>query len=325
MLDQMGRTIDYLRISVTDRCNLRCSYCMPKQGIEPVPHDSILTFDEIYRIVRIMAALGITKVRFTGGEPLVRRNLVKLINDVSHIIGIEDIAMTSNGVLLAENLDALKAAGLKRVNISLDTCDRNNFIRITGTDAYEQVVEAIDYAVELGLKVKINCVACQEFNKNELEKIAAIARDKPIDVRFIELMPIGCGKAYHGILSDEILGRLEKEYGAYVPVDISSGNGPAQYYSFQGFVGKIGFISPMSHKFCGECSRVRLTSEGRLKLCLHYNTGVELKPLLRQGCSDDAMKMCILEAMKNKPKAHSFEKIGQEVHIEHKKMVEIGG
>ena len=325
MLDQIGRTIDYLRISVTDRCNLRCSYCMPKQGIESVPHDSIFTFDEIYKIVRIMVALGITKVRFTGGEPLVRKNLVSLISDVSHILGIKDIAMTSNGVLLGENLDALKAAGLKRVNISLDTCDRDNFIRITGADEYVRVTKAIDYAVDLGLGVKINCVACQEFNENELEEIAAIAKDKPVDVRFIELMPIGCGRAYHGIPSDEILRRLEKEYGACTPVDVSSGNGPAQYYSFQGFVGKVGFISPMSHKFCRECSRIRLTSEGRLKLCLHYDTGIELKPLLRQGYSDDAIKMRILEAVKSKPESHSFEKTDREVHIEHRKMVQIGG
>lgn len=325
MTDREGRTINYLRISVTDRCNLRCAYCMPRQGTPFVPHEDILTLEEIYRLVAVMAPLGITKLRFTGGEPLVRKNLVKLVRDVSRIDGIQDIAMTTNGVLLAGHLDELKAAGLKRLNISLDSCGRETFRRITGSDEYVRVIRAVERASELGFEVKLNCVACREFNEPELEKIAAFAQGRPVDVRFIELMPIGCGRDYHGIPSDEIRERLEKVYGSCTEADPCSQSGPAKYYSFQGFAGRIGFISPISHKFCECCNRVRLTAEGRLKLCLHYDTGIELKPLLRQGYPDDEIRARILEAVKDKPHAHSFGNAAQDIHIEQKKMVQIGG
>lgn len=330
MTDQLGRTIDYLRISVTDKCNLRCAYCMPRQGVAFVPHEEILSLEEIYRLVRIMAPLGITRVRFTGGEPLVRKNLVKLIGDVGRVPGIRDIAMTTNGVLLAPYLEEMAAAGLRHVNISLDTCDRDNFIRITGSDEYGRVVEAVDRALALGLTVRLNCVPCREFNEAEIERIAAIARDKPVDVRFIELMPIGCGREYHGIPSDEILRRLERVYGACAAVDGQDGGGPAQYYAFNGFAGKVGLISPLSHKFCGACRRIRLTAEGRLKLCLHYDAGIELKPLLRQGCGDEEIRARIAEAVWEKPTEHSFESAGGVMPgsgacVDNRKMVQIGG
>lgn len=328
MIDGFGRTIDYLRISVTDKCNLRCRYCMPENGIELMPHDELLSLEELYRVVRIMEGLGIKKVRFTGGEPLVRKNLIKLIEDVGKLSGIEEIAMTTNGVLLADRADELKKAGLTSVNISLDTLDRERFQAITGVDAKDDVVKAIQQAQEAHIKVKLNCVPCRELNEADIVDLAAIAMENNVDVRYIELMPLGCGKIFHGIHTDEILVKLEAEYGKATPVAMQCGNGPARYYEFEHFQGRIGFISPMSHKFCNECNRVRLTAEGRLKLCLHYDTGIELKPLLRGGCSDEEIRAAILEAVKRKPKAHHFEQELTPCEVEHsdsRRMVQIGG
>lgn len=329
MEDGFGREINYLRISVTDKCNLRCKYCMPPEGVESIPHESVLSLEELYRVVRIMETLGIKKLRFTGGEPLVRKNLVKLIEDVNSLSGIEDIAMTTNGVLLKENIDALKRAGLKRVNISLDTCDRAIFERITGYDRLERVLDGIDAALAAGMQVKLNCVPCREFNEGEIEALAQLACGRPLDVRFIELMPIGCGKSFHGITSGEILARLRHKYGVCQEVPAVKRSETAQYYLFDGFQGRIGFISPMSHRFCSACNRIRLTVEGRLKLCLHYNDGIELKPLLRQGKSDEEIRECIAEAVRNKPKEHAFLKAAFSEpagnHTDKRKMVQIGG
>ena len=323
MIDGIGRTIDYLRISVTDKCNLRCRYCMPKEGIQLIPHEELLTLEEIYRVVRIMAGLGITKVRFTGGEPLVRKNLVKLMGDIDSIPEIKEIAMTTNGVLFGEQAEGLKKAGLSSVNISLDTFDAKCFKEITGVDAVTKVLDAIRIAKEQDIKVKINCVPCREFNENDIVKIATLARENNVDVRYIELMPIGCGKNFCGIPSEEILTRLEGEYGKGTPSYEKRGNGPARYYDFDGFCGKIGFISPMSHQFCSECNRIRLTAEGRLKLCLHYDRGIELKPMLKSGMTDDEIREEIKGAIMKKPMAHDF---GNEaVNSDKRKMVQIGG
>lgn len=324
MKDGFGREIDYLRISVTDKCNLRCKYCMPSEGVAGMPHEEVLTLEEIYRLIRIMTSLGIKKLRFTGGEPLVRKNLVKLISDVGTLAGINDIAMTTNGVLLKQNIADLKAAGLKRVNISLDTCDRECFEKITGCDALLEVLESIDAALEAGMQVKLNCVPCREFNENELESLALLAKEKPIDVRFIELMPIGCGKIYHGIETEKILERFRNSFGIYQKIPSLKKSETAQYYAFEGFCGRIGFISPMSHRFCNDCNRVRLTVEGRLKLCLHYNDGIELKPLLRSGKSDAEISACIAEAIQAKPGEHAFtDKTA--LRSDDRKMVQIGG
>lgn len=328
MIDGFGRTIDYLRISVTDKCNLRCKYCMPEGGIELIPHEELLSLEELYRVVRIMEKLGIKKVRFTGGEPLVRKNLIKLIEDVGQLPGIEEIAMTTNGVLFADRAAELKKAGLTSVNISLDTLDRERFWAITGTDAASQVLDAIGKAVESGIKVKINCVPCRELNEEDIVELAGLSMENDVDVRYIELMPMGCGKDFHGIPTDEILARLEVKYGRATATAVRCGSGPARYYDFQNFKGKIGFISPMSHKFCSECNRVRLTAEGRLKLCLHYDTGIELKPLLRGGYSDEEIRDAIVEAVKRKPKAHEFRRESEACEVAHsdsRRMVQIGG
>ena len=291
MQDGLGREIDYLRISVTDKCNLRCRYCMPPHGITPLAHEEILTLEEIFRLVGIMEQLGIRKVRLTGGEPMVRKNLPWLVEQIHGLCGIREIAMTTNGTLFAPQAKVYREAGLTAVNISLDTLDPERFRRITGCDradraaGVDSVLCAIDAALEQQLRVKINCVPCVEMNGDDLEGIAMLAEDRPVDVRFIELMPIGCGKEYTGIPSKEILRRLEQHFGKAIAIPGKSPlavagraadpyeetNGPAEYYQFPGFSGRIGFISPISHKFCRECNRVRLTCEVRLNLCLIYD------------------------------------------------------
>lgn len=328
MRDNFGRVIDYLRISVTDKCNLRCKYCMPPEGVGLIPHGELLTLEELSRVAGIMAGLGIRGVRFTGGEPLVRKNLAKLVADVRDL-GMEDIAVTTNGVLLSEQLPALAEAGITSVNISLDTLDAGMFREITGADACGKVLEAIELSVKAGLRTKINCVPCREWNEEELSRVAGLARRLPVDVRFIELMPVGCGRQFHGIPTEEVLERLQEAYGPARPLEDGRkrGNGPAKYYELEGFCGKIGFISPMSHKFCGDCNRVRLTAEGRLKLCLHYNAGIELKPLLRGGKTDEEVAAAIMEAVKGKPVAHAFEHELTEpaADADSRRMVQIGG
>ena len=220
MQDGLGREIDYLRISVTDKCNLRCRYCMPPQGITPLAHEEILTLEEIFRLVGIMEQLGIRKVRLTGGEPMVRKNLPLLVEQIHGLCGIREIAMTTNGTLFAPQAEVYRKAGLTAVNISLDTLDPERFRCITGCDradraaGVDSVLRAIDAALEQQLRVKINCVPCVEMNGEDMEGIAALAADRPVDVRFIELMPIGCGKDYTGISSEEILRRLERRFGA---------------------------------------------------------------------------------------------------------------
>ena len=273
MQDGLGREIDYLRISVTDKCNLRCRYCMPPQGITPLAHEEILTLEEIFRLVGIMEQLGIRKVRLTGGEPMVRKNLPWLVEQIHGLCGIREIAMTTNGTLFAPQAEVYRKAGLTAVNISLDTLDPERFRCITGCDradraaGVDSVLRAIDAALEQQLRVKINCVPCVEMNGEDMEGIAALAADRPVDVRFIELMPIGCGKDYTGISSKEILSRLERRFGAAIAVPGKSPlavagraadpyektDGPAEYYQFPGFSGRIGFISPISHKFCRGC------------------------------------------------------------------------
>lgn len=330
MTDNFGRTIDYLRISVTDRCNLRCRYCMPPRGVELMPHEALLSLEEIYRFVRILAGIGLKKVRITGGEPLVRKNIGKLIGDIHALPEIEEIAMTTNGILLPGRVRELKSLGLTSVNISLDTQNPDTFQKLTGFAALGQVLEGIDEVLSNGVRCKINCVPCREFNDADIVSMAGIALEKEADVRFIELMPVGCGREFHGIPSDEIRKRLEDAYGKALPYKGKRGNGPAEYWSFPGFKGKIGFISPISHKFCSECNRVRLTAEGMLKLCLNYSCGLNLKPLLRGGAPDGDIRDAVLEALKEKPAEHDFGSAAlrqgaADKGFDERKMVQIGG
>lgn len=325
MKDSFGRNIDYLRISVTDKCNLRCQYCMPANGVTLMPHDEMLTLEEIARLVGVFAKLGVKKVRITGGEPMVRKNLIKLIKDIHDIAGIEEICMTTNGILFADHVEDLWKAGLTHVNISLDTLQKDTFRKITGMDGLEKVMDALEKALYYGMVVKLNCVPCEEFNKDDLTEIALLARKYPIDVRYIELMPIGCGKNFHGIASDAIQMQLEQQFGIATPVERADTHGPARYIRFSQFQGKIGFISPMSHKFCNFCNRVRLTAEGQLKLCLNYEKGIDLKRLLRSSVDDTQLKEIIEEAVMKKPEEHDFENENGTEKIDQRKMHQIGG
>ncbi|RPF48917.1 cyclic pyranopterin phosphate synthase [Hydrogenoanaerobacterium saccharovorans] len=323
MFDLQNRNIDYLRISVTDRCNLRCVYCMPAEGIEPCLHDEVLTYEEILKVCRCAAALGICKIKLTGGEPLARKGTAELIRSLKAIEGIEQVTMTSNGILLYEQLPALAKAGLDAVNISLDTLDPDRFERITRRRGLDTVLKSIDLALELGLRVKINCLPVREFNGDHLMQMAELARTRPVDVRFIELMPIGYGKDLTPVPSCEIQEQLRQTYGELAPCNKKLGNGPASYFSIAGFQGNIGFISAVSTGFCGTCNRIRLTSTGFLKLCLHYNKGVELREYLRKGIEDADLTQLLQQAILQKPLQHHF---GSHISDEEQHtMAQIGG
>ncbi len=324
MVDGIGRKIDYLRISVTDRCNLRCLYCMPEAGIEYLEHEEILTYKEILTIVKVVSQLGIRKIKITGGEPLVRKGIINLIRRLKDIDGIEEVTMTSNGVLLGDMAEELAGAGLDSVNVSLDTLNKTNFNSITRRDCLDKVIYGIKKAVDAGLKTKINCVLIAQLHGEDLENMLKIAKEYPIDVRFIEIMPIGFGKNYSPVSNDQILAEIENEYGRLQRSKTKHGNGPAVYYDMPGFRASVGFISAVTDEFCENCNRIRLTADGNLKLCLHYNKGVALKPLLRSGISREQLKIVIEKAIYNKPACHSFSSDCAD-NIELRNMVQIGG
>ena len=325
MIDKLNRKIEYMRISVTDRCNLRCVYCMPEEGIENISHEEILSYDEIIRICKCIANLGIKKIKITGGEPLVRKDIIDLIKEIKGINGIDEVTITTNGVLLYEMADQLYEAGIDAINISLDTLNRDKFLKITRRDKYENVSMAIEKLIDLGVKVKINCLAIKENNLSEIVKIAAYSKNYNIDVRFIELMPIGYGKNYTGISNEVILGLLEDEYGSFKKVKEKRGNGPAVYYKNDKFKGYIGLISAISNEFCETCNRVRLTANGFLKLCLHYNKGIDLKEPIRSDITDKELENMIYHAIRNKPLGHNFYHDSNIENVENKNMVQIGG
>lgn len=307
MNDCWGRTIDYLRISVTDRCNLRCVYCMPENGVVSLAHKDILTYEEIVRIVKVCAGLGIKKVKLTGGEPLVRKDLARLVSWLKALDGIESVTLTTNGILLKSQLKELVNAGLDGVNISLDTLDPNAYKRITRQGDLETALAGLNAALSYAesLTVKVNCVPLNNDPGN-LSAMAGLAKSLPVHVRFIEMMPMGLGQNFAFTGEDEILGILEKAYGKAVAFNEPLGNGPCHYYSFPGFCGKVGFISAMSHKFCSRCNRVRLSADGFLKTCLQYDSGCDLKALIRSGCDDPGLARAIIRAIDHKPKDHHF-------------------
>jgi len=306
MLDGAGRTIDYLRISVTDRCNLRCLYCMPSEGVSWIPHEDVLRFEEILRICRILAGMGIKSVRVTGGEPLLRRGLAGFISELKAVNGIERVGMTTNGVLLGEQLEALGKAGLDAVNISIDTMDRDKFSRLTRMEIAANVVSVIDCALEMGFDVKINTVMIRDFNEDEITAIAGLAKTRNIAARFIELMPLGEAASFKPFYAHEAAALIEGIYGPLLPVAAKLGNGPAEYYAINGFAGHIGFISPMSRRFCETCNKLRLTASGFLKLCLCGDTGIDLRRLVRGSASDEEITALIREQIALKPAGHCF-------------------
>lgn len=311
MQDQYERKIEYVRISLTDRCNLRCRYCMPEEGVAKLCHADILNFAEILRVVRGLASLGVKKVRLTGGEPLVRRGITDLIRQIRQVPGIEQVVLTTNGVLLPEMGADLVKAGLTGLNISLDTLKPEVFAEITRRPLFGQVQAGMEHMLSLGLtNIKFNCVPIYEVNDGEIPQLAALAKDYPVKVRFIELMPIGCAYevGYEGVPMDEVRARLIKTYGSLHPVGrkIDRLQGPAEYYKVPGFKGQVGFIDAMEHKFCATCNRVRLTAEGFLKLCLNQKNGLDLRGLLRNGISDENLKLALRQAIYRKPAEHLF-------------------
>lgn len=324
MRDNQDRSIDYMRVSVTDRCNLRCVYCMPEEGIECMSHNEILSFEEIYQVVLAAKELGVRKIKLTGGEPLVRGNITKLISMLKHEALMEQVTITTNGILLKQMAKDLKKAGLTAANISLDTLDPEKFSNITRRGKLVDVLDGIRECIKEDIPVKLNCVPVREFNEDQIIEIAKLAKDAPIAVRFIEMMPIGYGKQYEPISNDEILARLEGVYGKAKRSQKVYGNGPAIYYEFEGFQKGIGFISAVSHEFCSSCNRVRLTSDGKLKLCLHHKQGIDLREKLRQGIEQEELTELLKEAILRKPISHQFheEQIDDE---ETRAMVQIGG
>ncbi len=322
MIDQYGRKIDYMRISVTDRCNLRCRYCMPEDLLS-VDHEDILRYEELLRVCAAAVELGIRKFKITGGEPLVRLGCADFIARLKKLPGVEQVTLTTNGLLLAENLDALCAAGLDGVNISLDALDEALFRQISGgRGSAAQVLSALRQSVERGLKTKLNTVILEE-NAGQAESLAALAGELPVDVRFIELMPIGFGAALNRASPDELLERLKRRWPDLEPTDEKRGNGPAHYYKSAALQGRIGFVDAVSHKFCQSCNRVRLTGTGLLKPCLCYDEAADLRALLRAGCSDAELRQAMEERIYNKPRAHSFDR-PRDI-TEKKAMSQIGG
>lgn len=305
MTDQMGRTIDYLRIGVTDRCNLRCTYCMPAEGIVLMKHEELLSFEEIHRVCSAGALLGIQKLKLTGGEPLARRGLPELAATLKRIPGIEQVTLTTNGVLLREFAPALAQAGIDVVNVSLDTLDRTHFAEITRRDALPAVLDGIHAALDAGLRVRINCVPTRHMPKEELLALAALAQNAPLDVRFIEMMPVGHGDLYDGVATEELKALLTAHFGTLAAIG-DKGNGPAAYERIDGFAGRLGFISAVSKKFCAQCNRIRLTPAGFLKLCLDYDLGIDLRGALRAGVSDDELLRLMEAAIAQKPEGHQF-------------------
>lgn len=327
LIDAFGRQVTYLRISVTDRCNLRCVYCMPPQGVTWQPHDAILTYEEISAVVHTAAEHGVRQVRITGGEPLVRKDLARLVRMIASTPGIEDLALTSNGILLEKAAPALAQAGLRRVNISLDTLDPQRYERITRGGSFDMAWRGILAAERLGLKpVKINMVAVRGLNDDELPALARLTLEHDWEVRFIELMPVmnqaswGEGfpapqQAYLSVAEMlDVLHPLGLE-----PVGSKVGCGPAQEFRLRGGLGKIGFITPVGQRFCQDCNRLRLTADGHLRPCLLSEREVDLRPALRAG---EPLMPLFQQALALKPEGHELERL---VRASGRCMMQIGG
>ena len=307
LLDPYKRKINYLRISVTDRCNLRCRYCMPEEGIPLISHEEILTYEEMLRVVRVFAAQGISKVRLTGGEPLVRKGIVDFISRLSQIQQIKDLSLTTNGILLKEFAQDLKQAGLKRINISLDSLKKERFLQITRRDDFERVWGGIEEALRVGLSpIKINMVAIQGLNDDEIESFARLTLHLPLTVRYIEYMPSGNGEDWKetDILTiPQIQRRLEK-VGKLIPIPSDQWDGPAKRFRIDGAIGEIGLIGAVSSHFCGECNRLRLTPDGKIRTCLFSDEEIDVREILRKGGSDQDLKERLLVALRKKPEKH---------------------
>ena len=308
LIDPYNRHLNYLRISITDRCNLKCIYCVPRDLIPRLSHDDILTYEEILRLVRIGIKLGISKIRVTGGEPLVRKGVYGFLADLSGLDGLADLSLTTNGVSLKANLEKIKAAGIKRINISLDTLNRAKFERITGFNLFDQVWQGIEMALEMGFHpIKLNIVALNGINDDELTDMARLSFEYPLHIRFIEYMPIGESQIGNSplLLAPEIKKRISV-LGSLIPVANTIDDGPAQRYHFEGAAGEIGFIHALSHHFCDSCNRLRLTARGRLRPCLLSDHHEDVKEVMRTGGTDEELMEVFFKAVRHKPSDHNL-------------------
>ncbi len=297
--DSYGRKIDYMRISITNKCNLRCIYCMPGKCSEG---DDVLSMEDILTVCSCGAELGIRHIRLTGGEPLLRKDCAELVYNIKGIKGIRTVTLTTNGVLLQKYADRLFDSGIDGINVSLDTLDREKYKFITGADELYSVTDGIQKAAERGIFVKINSVIIRGINEDDFSSILLFVKHSPVVVRFIELMPVGRAGKYEGVSGAELLAGL----GNAKPYNQRMGRGPAVYYKAEGYRGIIGFIDPMSNKFCHKCSRLRLDSDGRLRSCLAYDDGFDMLSALKTG--REAVKDVIKRAVAEKPLGHCFEK-----------------
>jgi cyclic pyranopterin phosphate synthase len=329
MRDSYNREISYLRVSVTDRCNLRCLYCMPKEGVSLLGHDDILHYEEILRIIRQAVTLGIGKVRVTGGEPLVRRGLLDFLQ-VLKGLPLEDLSLTTNGILLEVYAEKLFDAGIRRINVSLDSLNAERYAQMTRGGNLHAVLRGIEKAEQIGFApIKINTVALRGFNEDEILDIARLTLQKPYQVRFIELMPTGridVSVPEQYLSADVIMARID----AFRKLDAVNGgsrgmHGPARMYRMEGAAGEIGFISPISHHFCDSCNRLRLTADGHLRSCLLADDELDLKSLLRSGCSDAELREMIRQAVLMKPRKHRLDGSDEPKSKSRKEMPQIGG
>lgn len=307
--DAHGRVVDYLRLSVTDRCNLRCRYCMPAEGLPLAPRDEVLSFEEIARAVGVGASLGVRRVRVTGGEPLLRREVATLVAMLKAVPGVEEVSMTTNGLLLHRFAGDLVDAGLDRVNISLDSLRPDRFERLTRAAMLDETWRGIEAASDAGMgPIKINTVVVAGFNEDEIDDWVALTRQRDLIVRFLEVMPIGEGLSmrrlggFHDLTATRE--RLQRDYGIE-PVASSTGSGPARYWRVPGAPGVLGFITPLSNRYCDTCSRFRLTSTGKLRPCLAFDVEVDIGAAIRAG-DDDAVRAGFLRAAADKPEGHHW-------------------
>ena len=308
LIDPYNRHLNYLRISITDRCNLKCIYCVPRDLIPRLSHDEILTYEEILRLVRIGIRLGISKIRVTGGEPLVRKGVYGFLTDLSGLDGLADLSLTTNGVSLKTNLNKIKAAGINRINISLDTLNRTKFEHITGLDLFDQVWQGIEMALGMGFHpIKLNIVALKGINDDELTDMARLSFDYPLHIRFIEYMPMGESQIGNGplLLAPEIKRRISV-LGRLIPVPNTMNDGPAQRYHFEGAAGEIGFIHALSHHFCDRCNRLRLTARGQLRPCLLSDHHEDVRGIMRTGGTDEQLAEVFFKAVRHKPSDHNL-------------------
>ncbi|MDD2463382.1 MAG: GTP 3',8-cyclase MoaA [Desulfobulbus sp.] len=334
LTDLFSRSISYLRLSLTDRCNLRCMYCVTEDEssgcLSKLNQEELLTYEELLWVVRVAVGMGITKVRLTGGEPLVRRGVLGFIRELMSIEGLEDVRITTNGVLLAAQAKELLDAGVSKVNISLDSLQPARVQDITGVDCFDAVWKAIETVLALGFApVKLNMVAMRHINDDEILEFARLSQRLPLQIRFIEFMPIGASSRWNAdtyISTDEIMERIST-LGELIPLQKGRNDGPAKVFRLgNDSAGSLGFISPLSHHFCDRCNRLRLTSAGALRSCLLHDSEVDLRAVLRNQPSDETIRAAMIEAIRNKPRGHQLEERLQRSGSDcHGRMSRIGG